>query len=153
MKRSRLRSFARVAECLDHVLTAPEKLSFTQLLRIDAACRNGFAEVMAAALDEASLKLPDAQWQLLQPYLVESERQHDTPEPAPTPASGTRSRPIRLSRPRQSLVIRREMTRDGWSLHFTGKDAKSPLMDRIIEEIEDIFSPRWACSRPERAPR
>jgi ParB family chromosome partitioning protein len=42
---------------------------------------------------------------------------------------------------------------DGWCLHFTGKEAKSALMDRVIEEIEDIFSPRWATSRPERAPR
>jgi ParB family chromosome partitioning protein len=153
MKRSRLRSFARVAESLDDVLTAPEKLSYTQLLRIDAALRNGFAEVMAAALDEASLKDPAAQWQLLLPYLTESERQHDAPDPAPAHAPGTRTRPIRLSRPRMGLVIRREMTRDGWSLHFSGKDAKSALIDRVIEEIENIFSPRWATSRPERAPR
>jgi ParB family chromosome partitioning protein len=108
---------------------------------------------MAAALDEASLKTPDAQWHLLLPYLLESERLHEASDPAPIPAPGTRSRPIRLSRPRMGLIVRREMTRDGWSLHFTGKDAKSPLMDRIIEEIEDIFSPRWARSRPERAPR
>jgi ParB family chromosome partitioning protein len=142
MKRSRLRAIAHVAECLDDVLTAPEKLSLRQLVRIGEACRHGFAEVMAAALDEASLKDPDTQWQLLQPYLAESERSRsEEPEPAPSAAPGTRRRPIRLSRPRYGLVIRRELIRDGWRLNFTGPEAKSALMDRVIEEIEAIFTP------------
>jgi ParB family chromosome partitioning protein len=149
-KRSRLRSFARVAEQLDGALTAPEKLTTTQMLRLADACRHGYAEVMAAALDEASLKDPESQWQLLQPYLAESERAHaESPEPAPS-APRTRRRPIRLSRPCTGLVIRRELIRDGWRLNFTGPEAKSALMDRVIEEIEAIFTPASGLPRPRR---
>jgi ParB family chromosome partitioning protein len=156
MKRSRLRALASLPEELDGLLTAPEKLSLRQALRIAGAIREGFGEVMATALQQSSLNDPETQWQILQPYLVEAERQQQAAEDVePTPAlvSEGRRRPFRTSRPRPGIVIRREMTRDGWCLHFTGKEAKSALMDRVIEEIADIFSPRWATSRPERAPR
>ncbi len=43
-------------------------------------------------------------------------------------------------RPR-GIVIRREMARDGWVLHFTGREARGMLMDRVIEEIELMFAP------------
>ena len=45
-------------------------------------------------------------------------------------------------RPRDTLTIRREMTRDGWCLHITGRDAKGALIDEVIDEIERIFTPR-----------
>jgi ParB family chromosome partitioning protein len=154
MKRSRLRALATLPEELDGLLTAPEKLSLRQALRIAGAIRDGFGEAMATALQQSSLKDPETQWALLQPYLMEAERLGaDEGEAAPAPAPVERRRPIRVSRPRVGIVVRREMTRDGWCLHFTGKEAKSALMDRVIEELEDIFSPRWSVSDPRRAPR
>ena len=154
VKRTRLRALASLPEELDGVLTAPERLSLRQALRIAGALRDGFGEAMVTALRQSSLKDPDTQWQLVLPYLVEAERLHgEDAEPAPTPAPDGRGRPIRTSRPRAGLVIRREMTRDGWCLHFTGKEAKSALIDRVFLEIEDIFSPRWAACDPRRAPR
>jgi ParB family chromosome partitioning protein len=152
MKRSRLRTLARLPEAFDGLLTAPERLSLRQALRIAGALRDGFGEAMATALEQASLREPEAQWQLLQPYLVEAERQHAEAEPEPIPAPGGRRRPIRTARPRAGLVIRREMTRDGWCLHFTGKEAKGALIDRVFIEIEDIFAPRWATEDPRRSP-
>ena len=31
--------------------------------------------------------------------------------------------------------------RDGWCLHFTGRDAHGDLIDRVFDEIERLFSP------------
>ncbi len=42
-------------------------------------------------------------------------------------------------RPRHSLTIRRERTSDGYCLHFTGREARSALMDDILDEIEWKF--------------
>lgn len=138
MKRSRLRALARLAEALDGALCAPETLSLRQAMRLAGAVRDGFGEVMATALQEAGLRDPATQWALLEPYLAEAERMGAGEAQAP----GARRRPIRVARPRAGLVIRREMTRDGWRLHFTGPEAASGLMDRVIEEIEAIFAPK-----------
>ena len=46
-----------------------------------------------------------------------------------------------LHLPRRGLTIRRELTRTGWSLHFTGRDATSNLLDCVFDEIERLFSP------------
>lgn len=131
-KRARLRALARLVEGFDGALAAPEALSLRQAMRLAGAVRDGYGEAMRVALGESRLSDPEAQWALVAPYLDEAEKMG--------PAVGRR--PIRVARPRASLVIRREMTPEGWRLHFTGKDAKSALMDRVIEEIEDIFRPR-----------
>lgn len=136
MKRSRLRALARMAEALDGALAAPEALSLRQALRVAGAVRDGFGEAMATALEEASDRDPATQWALIAPYLAEAE----TVGPE-EPAVGTRRRPIRVARPRPGLTIRREMTKAGWRLHFTGSEASGPLMDRVIEEIEALFAP------------
>ena len=136
-KRSRLRALARMAEALDGALAAPEALSLRQALRVAGAVRAGFGEAMATALEEASDRDPATQWALIAPYLAEAE----TVGPEEPPAVGTRRRPIRVARPRPGLTIRREMTKAGWRLHFTGAEASSPLMDRVIEEIEALFAP------------
>lgn len=142
VKRTRLRSIARVANVLDGLLTEPERLSLRQLLRIGTALRNGFEEVIVAALETTKLKDPDTQWSTILPYLVESER-FVTADADPGAAfmpvkTETRGRPRRIARPRPGLLIRREMTRDGYKLHMTGPDATSGLVDEVIDEIE-----RW----------
>lgn len=141
MKRSRLRALARLVEGFDGAMAAPETLSLRQALRLAGAVRDGFGEVMATALEQSSLKDPETQWGLIQPYLDEAERA-GAKGASGTAGGGARRRPIRVARPRAGLVIRREMVRDGWVLHFTGKEARSALMDRVFEEIEDIFTPR-----------
>jgi ParB family chromosome partitioning protein len=42
---------------------------------------------------------------------------------------------------RRGLRIRRERTREGWCLHFTGQDATGMLIDDVFSEIERMFSP------------
>ena len=117
VKRTRLRSLARVAEFLDGLLTAPESLSERQLLRLAAALRDGFGEIIEAALRQTTLRDPASQWAAILPYLVESERIRVTdpepeapttrnprpppphPPPPPAPRHPPRDRPRRLHPP------------------------------------------------------
>ena len=136
VKRTRLRALAHLAEAFDTFFTAPEQFSLRQCLRLSAALNAGFGEVIRTALEESSLDDPQTQWDLVVPLLTEAERQ-----PAETALPERPGRPRRVYRPRETLTIRREMTRDGWCLHFTGREAKSSLIDEVIGEIERIFTP------------
>jgi ParB family chromosome partitioning protein len=133
VKRSRLRTLAHLADELDGFLTAPERLSLRQALRLASALSAGFGDVIRTALEESRADNPQTQWQLLLPILIEAE----TPPPeTPKPGPGC---PRRVARPRPGLTIRREQTRDGYSLHFTGRDASSWLMDDVFGDIERMY--------------
>jgi ParB family chromosome partitioning protein len=134
-KRTRLRALAHLAEELDGHLTAPETLNQSQALRLAAALQAGFGEVIRTALEESSAENPQAEWQLILPILIEAE----TPPPeTPRPRPGC---PRRIARPRPGLTIRREQTRDGWCLHFTGREATSWMLDDVFGDIERMFGP------------
>jgi ParB family chromosome partitioning protein len=130
-KRARLRAAAGVVEEFDGCLAAPECLSENRLTRLARAIQAGFAEVMREALESSSRTTPEAQWELILPYLLEAER------PAgPNAPPRREGRPRRLARIRRELHIRREMTPQGWVLHFSGEEATSDFVDEIIDEIE-----------------
>ena len=135
MKRARLRTLAQFAETMDGQLTAPETLSQARCLRIARAIEAGFGEPIRAALQESSLKDPAHQLALLEGILLEADAHVRAPEP-----SRGAGRPRRVVRPRHGLTIRRERTRDGWSLHFTGREATGPMMDLVLDEVERMYS-------------
>lgn len=137
-RRRRLRSVAQLAEELDGHLTAPETLSLRRLLRLAAAASRGYAELMRHALTESHNREAEHQWRLLLlPILAECE---DPSIPDPRPGTGLRSRPRRLlTFRRQELKVRRERTREGWCLHFTGRNASGMLMDDVLSRIEQMF--------------
>jgi ParB family chromosome partitioning protein len=58
---------------------------------------------------------------------------------SPTPPHPP-GRPKRLARLRPTLTLRRERTREGYVLRFSGRDATSPLLDEVIDEIEGIYA-------------
>ncbi len=131
-RRSRLRALALLADELDGHLTAPETLSQNQALRLAAALRSGFSDLIRHALATAQAKSGPEQWALLQPILLEAEASLRDPTPyAP-------GRPRRLLRPRDDLAVRRERAPEGWVLRFTGPEATGMLMDSLMDEIE-----RW----------
>ena len=132
-KRAHLRSIAHLVEELDGLLTDPESLSQQRLLRIEAAFRAGFDNVIRTALSESSLDGPQNQWQILLPILTEAEH-----PPSNTPKRP--GRPRRIYRPRRGLTIRREQTRDGYCLHFTGELADSDMLDTVFDEIERMLA-------------
>ena len=83
------------------------------------------------------------------PILTESE----TCDPvAPASPGGGVSRPRRTyDSARYTLRIRREMTRDGWALQFTGRDAQSWLLDIVFDHIEHLLTS--SDTRPKSVPR
>lgn len=131
-KRARLRLMVPVAEALEGLLTTPEQLSQNQLLKLAAGYAAGLGEVIETALTESRARTLEAQWQVLKGALSELG---DLPEPGPVRPGY----PRRVVRPREALTIRRESTRDGWCLHFTGREAKGGLMDDILDEVERVF--------------
>ena len=40
---------------------------------------------------------------------------------------------------RNNLIVRREITRDGYVLRFTGKEASSSLLDEVLDNIEQLY--------------
>ncbi len=134
-RRARIRATATAVEELSGILAEPTLLSMRQLERLSAACRGGFTELMVHALDHASTRDPAQQWRILENVLLEAEHEARNP----TTVDPRPGRPRRTLRPRRGLWIRREMTPDGWSLHFTGDEATGRLMERIMDEVELWF--------------
>ena len=132
-RRARIRAIAHLADELDGHLDAPETLSERQLLRLAPLVPRGFGDLLRATLAEA--EGPEAQWRAILPILLEAERPADT-DPA---RGGSPRRHLDVARP--SLTIRRELTRRGWSLHFSGRDATSEVIDLVFGEIERMFAP------------
>lgn len=138
-RRRRLRSIATLVEELQGSLTAPETLSLRQLLRLAAAASRGYGDLMHHALRESRSKEPEAQWRLLLPILAECE---DATIPDPRPELGKSDRPRRTyEAPLHRIRVRRELTPDGWSLHFTGRDARGDLIDRVFDAIDNLLRP------------
>ena len=73
LKRRRLRTLASLVETMDGILTAPETLSLRQALRLATAVERGYADLICHALEETTLRTPEAQWATILPILVESE--------------------------------------------------------------------------------
>lgn len=135
-KRSRVRTLAHFAEEVGGFFKAPEKLSHRQVMRIASALNAGLGDLLRTALEESSITDPDHQWNLVKPVLEEAEEHARKPE-----VSRTVGRPRRILRPRYGLTIRRERTKDGWCLHFTGREATGPMIDLVLDEIERMYSP------------
>ena len=134
-KRAKLRAVARVVAAMDGLWTAPERLSEKTLLDLADALRAGFGAPMAETL-RAERDRPHArQWEAIRPYLAEYLDERATP-PNPPHAPG---RPKRLVRLRPTLTVRRERTREGYVLRFSGPDATSGLLDAVLDEIERLY--------------
>jgi ParB family chromosome partitioning protein len=135
-KRAKLRAAARVVAETEGLWTAPERLSEKNLLDLADALRAGFGPPMEAALRAARRQPHPRQWEAIQPYLAEYREERTNPPTPPHPPG----RPKRLARLRPTLTLRRERTREGYVLRFSGRDATSPLLDEVIDEIERIYA-------------
>ena len=95
----------------------------------------GFGDLIRHALGESGRPTPTSQWR---PSCPSSSRPRppNPPSPAPRPRP-----PRRMLEPRRRPTVRRELTRDGWTLHFTGREATGMLIDAVIDEIERMFAP------------
>jgi ParB family chromosome partitioning protein len=139
-KRRTIRMIAHVVGELDGLLTTPETWPAHRLMRIAAAISRGYGDLIAHALTEAESREPETQWRILQSILAEAEN-HDIPAPS-RDAKGV-ERPRRTWRaPVRRIRVRRELTPDGWCLHFTGPDADGGLIDLVFFHTEQLLSPK-----------
>jgi ParB family chromosome partitioning protein len=136
VKRHRLRALAFAAEEVAGFFSAPEKLSEQKMFRLARAITAGFGDLLRTALEESSVPDPGHQWDLVQPILDEADANTKNPETSSRPG-----RPRRILRPRYGVTIRRERTKDGWCLHFTGREATGPLIDLVLDDIERMYAP------------
>jgi ParB family chromosome partitioning protein len=135
--KSRLRTIVQVVQNLNGILNDPTTYSLRQLLRIAAALKADFADVIEVALREAEDRSQAGQWEMLQNILTEAELSLKDPTFDPPPPR----RAKRISRPRVGLTIRREWLPNGWRLVFTGPEAKGMMIDSVMGEIERMYGP------------
>ena len=133
-KRSRLRTLAMVAEEFEGCFTTPERLTNDQIERLATCLRGGLTDLIHHILLETRDAPLPTQWRALIPTLTEAF----TPDPDGTPGKPTR--PRRMLQLKQGLTIRREKSRAGWFLHFTGPEARSGgLIDDVMDKVEEWF--------------
>ena len=137
-RQNRLRATAEVVQHFgDHTLTDPHTLSQRQLTRIATNLRAGMGDTMLVALQESSDTSPAVQWSLLSAIMDDAEAEAKGPK-----LKYKTGRPRYHARVQDDLTVRREKTKDGWNLRFTGSTARGPLMEDIMDHVEDMFGNR-----------
>jgi ParB family chromosome partitioning protein len=142
-RRNRIRAVADVVEELGDTLAEPETLAQQHLLRLSATLRAGLGDLIQTALSQSSEATPKAQWRTILPIIEEAEedaREATRPGTSNRPRRDYKpGRPRRVARIRPGLMIRRERTPEGWNLRFTGPDATGPLMEDVMDYVEQQF--------------
>lgn len=134
MARFRLRAIARAVAVTGDMMQAAEDWSERQCLRLAAALDAGFTACIAAALETVGEISGKAEWQAIEPYIVEAET-------IPVDEKPIKKRPRRLARPQSGLTIRREKTKAGFAVIISGERATDDLMDRVFDNIEMWLAP------------
>jgi ParB family chromosome partitioning protein len=128
--RTRIRNHVSVVEGLGPLLTTPSDLTIRQLDTLAAAIQSGHEDILTATLHPVEGQSMETQWTTLRPVLQDVMRE---------PINPTTHRPRRLLRLRQGLTITREATHGGYTLRFTGAQAKSGLIDDVLDKVEEWF--------------
>lgn len=128
--RTRIRNHVSVAEALAPLLTDPTSLTIRQLDTLAAALQSGHEDLLTATLHPVIGQGSETQWSTLRPVLQDVLRE---------PTNPTTRRPRRLLKLRQGLTITREPTPSGWLLRFTGPQARSGLIDDVLDKVEEWF--------------
>ncbi|MGR3802593.1 ParB/RepB/Spo0J family partition protein [Marinibacterium profundimaris] len=134
-KRSRLRGHVIVADEFEYRFATPERLSVSRLDRLASALRSGWDDILHDAIPDRRTHALDSQWEAVLPVLTEAL----SPTPI-QPAPSEPGAPRRMRTLRRGLTVRRELTRKGWILRFSGPEAKSPgIIDDVLDEVERWF--------------
>ena len=138
-KRSKVRSFAEVFECLGDVLSFPEDLTERRGLRIAAAIRHGAEEAMRDALEAGQGASTEAEWALLEPIIADTEAMPSEkpkmgrPKARPLPSRGnemTLSSGVKLTRASDSK---------GYYIRISGPSVDMETLDAAMQELAHLF--------------
>ena len=128
--RTRIRNHVSVVEALGPLLTDATLLTTRQLDTLAAAIQSGHEDLLTATLHPVMGQGAETQWSTLRPVLQDVLRE---------PTNPTTRRPRRLLKLRQGLTITREACPGGYTLRFTGAQAKSGLIDDVLDKVERWF--------------
>ncbi|MBB5723906.1 ParB family chromosome partitioning protein [Loktanella ponticola] len=138
-KRSKVKSFAEVFECLGDVLKFPEDLTERRGLRIAAAIRHGVEDRLRDALEAGQGSSVDAEWGLLEPIIdsVEAAPKPATkmgrPKARPLPAQGNE---IKLS---SGVKLTCSSDSKGYFIRISGPSVDAETLDAAMQEIAHLF--------------
>lgn len=136
-KRSKVKSFAEIFECLGDLLAYPENLNERRGLRLAGALRQGGEARLRAALGSGAYSSPEAEW-----AAVESTVEALMAEPADAvrrgrpklpPTPGWNGDTLTLS---SGISLRKERDSQSYIIRLTGKGLNPDIMDSLMAEIQ-----------------
>lgn len=138
-KRSKVKSFAEVFECLGDVLKFPEDLTERRGLRIAAAIRHGAEDKLRDALEAGQGGSIEAEWAALEPVIETTEAAPKTapkmgrPKARPLPADGNR---MTLS---SGVKLERSSDSKGYYIRISGPSVDSETLDAAMQQLAHLF--------------
>lgn len=140
-KRSKVKSFAEVFEMLGDMLQFPETMSERRGLRLASTLRQGGEKRLREVLGGGQGTTPDLEWALIESVLEEVEAgpvkvaKLGRPK-AVAPAGWLGHDTLRLS---SGVVLRKEVTDDGYAIRFSGAALAPDLIDTAMEQLRQMF--------------
>lgn len=138
-KRSKVRSFAEVFECLGDVLSFPEDLTERRGLRLAGAIRNGAEDALRGALEAGQGASIEEEWALLEPIIAETEAipsekpRMGRPKARPLPVRGNE---MTLS---SGVKLVRSSDRKGYYIRISGPSVDIETLDAVMQQIAHLF--------------
>lgn len=142
-KRSKVKSFAEIFECLGDMLAFPEDLNERRGLRLAGALRQGGEGRLRAALGAGAYTSSEAEWGALEPtveaLMAEPSQTTRRGRPKMPPTPGWNGDTLHLS---SGVSLRKERDSQGYIIRLTGKGLDRDVMDTIMIQIQNLLEKR-----------
>lgn len=140
-KRSKVKSFAEIFEVLGDMLKFPEALTERRGLRLSGALRQGAEKRLREVLEPGQGTTADLEWAVLEQVIAEVEsgpvKVAKLGRPKAVPPTGWKNNDtLHLS---SGVVLRKEVTKDGYAITFSGTPVPADLIDRAMEQLARAF--------------
>ena len=140
-KRSKVRSFAEIFEMMGDLMEFPEDLSERRGLRLAGALRQGGQRQLRDALAAGQGGSPEAEWQALEPTILEIEEgpqkvaKRGRPKMQP-PEGWQGGDTVHLS---SGVTLRKEHDSNGYLIRLTGRGIDSEIVDSAMRELQRLL--------------
>lgn len=135
-KRSKVRSFALVHECLGDLLRYPASLTEKAGLQLASALRDGAQADLRVALDSSDCTSAAEEWGILNKALAERGKLAKDPSKGGRPNSNTRLPPIYIE---DGAELRGELSVNGFRIELLGRKVDPTTGEVILREIRRIL--------------
>ena len=140
-KRSKIRSFAELFECLGDLLAFPEDLTERRGLRLAGAIRQGAEQALRDALGNGAPQTADEEWALLDPVITTVEA---APKKIARPgrrkakviAGWTGKDTVRL---KSGVSLTKGHDGQGYFVRFGGKGVDAELLEAALQHLQYAF--------------